>query len=234
MVTATTPSGDASGSKAVGGAESSPVAPIAGFATGAPGSICGIAIVASWLTIAAGAGTAVTSGAAAIVVEEGDGAAVGLGAAVGVALALGVAVADGVGLGEADLLAELEGDGVGFGDALFDADGVGVGVGDFDAVGVGVGVGVGVDVGVGLAVGVTTGAGAGAGGATTGCSITGTIDPVITLTVTSRLLSLIASRSFEVITARESFLIITLLSDFARMVEVCTVALFGTTKYFIT
>ena len=52
---------------------------MAGFATGAPGSICGIVIVASCPTIAAGAGTAVTTGAAATVVEDGEGAAVGLG-----------------------------------------------------------------------------------------------------------------------------------------------------------
>ena len=40
-VIATTPCGEASGSNGAGGALSSPVAPIAGFGTGAPGTISG-------------------------------------------------------------------------------------------------------------------------------------------------------------------------------------------------
>ena len=164
---------------------SSPVAPIAGFATGAPGFISGNLIsvrlvsASTGLAGSVGCGAIATFGAGTIGAmvgvadaatfevgaEEGEGDALAACVGVTVALALALALADGVALRVGVALAL----GLTVGVAEADRGGVGVRVGEAVTVGVGVGVGVKVGVATGSAGGgTTTGAAGGAGG--TGCT----------------------------------------------------------------
>jgi hypothetical protein len=154
---ATTPSGEESGENSCGGASSSPVAPMAGLATGSPGLICGMVMVGERFSTgfigSVGCGATLTPGAGCTGGIEVAGVKLGVGAGA----ALGLLVGALVGL----LLGVLVGAG------LAEAVGVALELGREVLVGLGLAVGrgdaLGLAKGDGEAVGVADGAGAGAG-----------------------------------------------------------------------